>query len=133
LHFTWWRRFGGAPAKTRAIMMMTKANAAPIRFYAGLYLRTQRQTRFWGWSSWGWGKLRAIEAERPWAGLASWLRQAHARLDGNPALLAPSQTGLASAPAQLLSEGDEPQPRRQPPKPQVGGDPQLSRAVAVGA
>jgi hypothetical protein len=74
-----------------------------IRLYAGLYLRTPKQTRFWGWSSkgwsgkgwwskgwasnkwasWGWGSLRAVEVERPWAGLAEWLRLAHARLDGN--------------------------------------------------
>ena len=62
-----------------------------IRLYAGLYLRTPKQTRFWGWSSkgwsgkkWGrWGSLRTVEVERPWAGLAEWLRLAHARLDGN--------------------------------------------------
>ena len=91
--------------------MMTAENGAPIKLYAGLYLRTPRQTRFWGWSSWGWRKLRAIEVEHPWAGLASWLRQAHARWDGNPALLhEPSEAGIASA--RLLAEGDEPQPRR---------------------
>lgn len=92
-------------------MIMTSENAAQIKLYAGLFLRTPRQTRFWGWSSWGWRKLRAIEAERPWAGLASWLRQAHARLDGHPALL-PSEAGIAFAPAQLLPEGDRPQRRR---------------------
>jgi hypothetical protein len=72
------------------------------RLYAGLYIRTRKQTRFWGWGSNGWGRskwgswksgswksesLCAAEVERPWAGLAEWLRLAHARLDRNAAEL----------------------------------------------
>ena len=62
-------------------MILTSDNASKVRLYAGLYMRTKKQTRFWGWGSWGLGSLRAAESERPWAGLAAWLRQAHARLD----------------------------------------------------
>jgi len=62
-------------------MILTSENASKVRLFAGLYMRTKKQTRFWGWGSCGWGSLRAAESERPWAGLAAWLRQAHARLD----------------------------------------------------
>jgi len=95
-------------------MTMATENATQIRLYAGLYLRTPRQTRFWGWTSWGWRKLRTLEVERPWAGLAAWLRQAHARLDRNPALLPTvSETAMGPAPAQLVTESDEqPRPRQ---------------------
>jgi hypothetical protein len=63
-----------------------------IRLYAGLYVRTRKQTRFWGWGSngwgrWKWGSLRPAEVELPWARLAEWLRLAHARLDRNAAEL----------------------------------------------
>jgi hypothetical protein len=86
--------------------ILTTEDASKVRLYAGLYLRTKKQTRFWGWGSQGWGSkgwrswrwrsLRAVEGERPWSGLAEWLRQAHARLDRN-ALEEP-------APARLESE-----------------------------
>jgi hypothetical protein len=68
-----------------------------IRLYAGLYVRTRKQARFWGWGSngwgrwkwgsWKWGSLRPAEVELPWARLAEWLRLAHARLDRNAAEL----------------------------------------------
>lgn len=93
--------------------MMTKENAGQITLYAGLYLRTQRRMRFWGWSSRGWGKVRAFEAEGPWAALADWLRQMHARLDRSPVSLpAVSETGIAPAPAALLPKVEPKQPRR---------------------
>jgi hypothetical protein len=71
-------------------MILTTHNGSKVRLYAGLYMRTKKRTRFWGWGSWGWGSrvwasLRATEAERPWAALAEWLRLAHARLDRNTA------------------------------------------------
>jgi hypothetical protein len=47
------------------------------RFYAGLYLRTKTRTRFWGWGNWEWGSPVAETVERPWAGVADWLRVAH--------------------------------------------------------
>jgi hypothetical protein len=93
-------------------MMLTTQDGIRIKLYAGLYLRTQRQTRFWGWGSGGWGRLRTNETERSWAGLAAWLRQAHARLDRIPALLqALPEAGTAPSPAQLLPQAGE-QPRR---------------------
>jgi hypothetical protein len=69
-------------------MILTTHNGSKVRLYAGLYMRTKKQTRFWGWASKGWARLRAAEseaaeAERPWAALAEWLRLAHARLDQN--------------------------------------------------
>jgi hypothetical protein len=63
--------------------MMTPQSTIPARLYAGLYLRTQRQMRFWGWSNRGWGSLHSAEAEGPVKDLASWLHLAHARLDGD--------------------------------------------------
>jgi hypothetical protein len=83
-------------------MILTTNNGNKVRLYAGLYMRTKKQTRFWGWGSWGLGKVwrskvwgglrtaeseaadaRAAEAERPWGALAEWLRLAHAQLDRN--------------------------------------------------
>ncbi|HEY1937957.1 MAG TPA: hypothetical protein VGJ33_08490 [Candidatus Angelobacter sp.] len=55
------------------------------RSYAGLYLRTKRQMRFWGWGSASQKKFadaQPTETKRPWAGLAEWLRVAHSLLDG---------------------------------------------------
>ena len=53
---------------------MTAQDARAPRFYAGLFRR------------WGWGKKELTnrteaETERPWAGLAEWLRVAHSLLD----------------------------------------------------
>ncbi|MBZ5508694.1 MAG: hypothetical protein LAO78_24805 [Acidobacteriia bacterium] len=52
------------------------------RFYAGLYMRTKKKVRFWGWGSPGFGRSKwespsPAELERPWAALADWLRMAH--------------------------------------------------------
>jgi len=47
---------------------------------AGPYLRPKRQIQFWRW-----GKKKSnvteSETERPWAGVAEWLRVAHSMLD----------------------------------------------------
>jgi hypothetical protein len=63
--------------------MATNTQAAGRRIYAGLYLRLKRQIRS---SLWGWEEKKPIhqseaEEERPWAGLAEWLRVAHSLLD----------------------------------------------------
>jgi hypothetical protein len=65
--------------------MQTPQNEIPARLYAGLYLGTRQQKRFWGWSSRGWGNVSTTEAARPLKTLAAWLRLAHAQLDGNRA------------------------------------------------
>jgi hypothetical protein len=81
-------------------MALTMQEGSKARLYAGLYVRTRKQTRFWGWCSKGWGSLRAVERERPWAGLAEWLRLAHLRLDRNTAELpAPPDAQIATSPA----------------------------------
>lgn len=54
-----------------------------------LYLRARKQIRSWSWpwsASWGRGKKKLTEVseremERPWAGVAEWLRVAHSLLD----------------------------------------------------
>jgi hypothetical protein len=63
--------------------MATNTQAAGKKIYVGLYLRAKRQIRA---LSWGRGKKKPIhlseaEMERPWAGLAEWLRVAHSLLD----------------------------------------------------
>jgi hypothetical protein len=63
--------------------MATNTQDAGNESYAGLYLRARRQIRSW---SWGWGKKKLanvseVETERPWAGVAEWLRVAHSLLD----------------------------------------------------
>ena len=90
--------------------MLTPQKDAPVRPFAGLYLRTQSQTRFWGWSSRGWGSLHSTKTERPTMGLAAWLRQAHARLDNDES----SPLGIESATvsSQLAAELDAKQPPR---------------------
>ena len=60
--------------------MQSPQNDASVRPFGGLYLRTQDQTRFLGWSSRGWGKLHSTAA-KPVQNLADWLRLAHAQLD----------------------------------------------------
>jgi hypothetical protein len=47
------------------------------RFYAGLYMRTKKKVRFWGWGRPEFSGTSATEVERPWAALADWLRVAH--------------------------------------------------------
>ena len=63
--------------------MRTAHNETTARAYAGFYASTQRQVRFWGWSSRGWGNLRDAELDRPVKTLAAWLRQAHEHLDSD--------------------------------------------------
>ena len=63
--------------------MAINIQAAGKKIYAELYLRAKTQIRA---LSWGWGKKELIHlsvavAERPWAGLAEWLRVAHSLLD----------------------------------------------------
>ncbi|HKD80086.1 MAG TPA: hypothetical protein VKH81_10355 [Candidatus Angelobacter sp.] len=63
--------------------MPTPQNEFPARLYAGLYLGTGLQRRFWGWTSHGWEKFTSPAVSRPVQTLAEWLRQAHAQLDGS--------------------------------------------------
>ena len=63
--------------------MATNTQAAGKSINARLYLRVK--TQIWSWP-WGRGKkklttLSEAETERPWAGLAEWLRAAHLILD----------------------------------------------------
>jgi hypothetical protein len=63
--------------------MATKTQNAGNEIDAGFYLRARKQTRSWPWP-WGKKKLTDIseaEMERPWAGVAEWLRVAHSLLD----------------------------------------------------
>lgn len=50
---------------------------------AGLYLPAQKQFRSWPWrrSNKKSANLADAEVERPWAGVAQWLRAAHSLLD----------------------------------------------------
>lgn len=62
--------------------MVTTQDAQQPRFYAGLFRR-------WGYGKTRWAKKELInlakaEPERPWAGVAEWLRVAHSLLDENP-------------------------------------------------
>jgi len=65
--------------------MDTNIHDAGKEIYAGLYLRAKRQLRSLNWSRSRSKKestnLVAEETERPWAGLAEWLRAAHSLLD----------------------------------------------------
>jgi hypothetical protein len=65
--------------------MDTNTQDAGKEIYAGLYLRAKRQLRSLNWSR-SRSKKEATnsaetETERPWAGLAEWLRVAHSLLD----------------------------------------------------
>ena len=65
--------------------MSTNTQDADKEISAGLYLRAKRQLRSLKWIG-SRGKkespnLAADETERPWAGLAEWLRLAHSMLD----------------------------------------------------
>ena len=63
--------------------MATNTQDAGIQMEAGLYMRARRQIR-----SWAWGrdkkKFSDVATERPWAGVAEWLRVAHSLLDDKP-------------------------------------------------
>jgi hypothetical protein len=63
--------------------MIANTQDAGKVIYAGLYRRAKKQIRA---LNWGRGKkeltnLTEAETERPWAGLAEWLRVAHSLLD----------------------------------------------------
>jgi hypothetical protein len=64
--------------------MFTNTQDAGNAIDAGLYLRARKQIRSWSWSL-GWSKKEShvseVQTERPWAGLAEWLRAAHSLLD----------------------------------------------------
>jgi hypothetical protein len=67
--------------------MFTNTQDAGSAMDARPYLRARKQIRSWSWGrSWSWNKKKLTEvseaeAERPWAGLAEWLRVAHSLLD----------------------------------------------------
>jgi len=65
--------------------MDTNTQDAGQEVYAGFYLRAKRQLRSLNWSRRGSKKaltnVVADETERPWGGLAEWLRAAHSILD----------------------------------------------------
>jgi hypothetical protein len=67
--------------KGEQLMTLTAQDGTKTNLYAGLYLRTRKQTRFWGWSNARCGGLSAAVRERPLGSLAEWLRLAHATLD----------------------------------------------------
>ena len=63
--------------------MFTNTQDAGNAIDAALYQRARKQIRSW---SWGRGKKKftntaVAEIERPWAGVAEWLRVAHSLLD----------------------------------------------------
>ena len=65
--------------------MFTNTQDADKEISAGLYLRAKRQLRSLNWNR-GRSKQKLTnvseaETERPWAGLAEWLRAAHSMLD----------------------------------------------------
>jgi hypothetical protein len=65
--------------------MATNTQPAGNQIDAALYPPAREQIRSWAWF-WRWDKkklARASEAkmERPWAGVAEWLRAAHSLLD----------------------------------------------------
>lgn len=76
--------------------MATNTQHAGNEIPAGLFLRAKKQVRSWslgrGWS-WNWNKKKLTDvseaqAERPWTGLAEWLRAAHSLLDDKTVELA---------------------------------------------
>lgn len=63
--------------------MATDTQDAGNQIEAGLYMRAQKQIRSWPWrrSNKKSANLADAEVERPWAGVAEWLRAAHSLLD----------------------------------------------------
>lgn len=62
--------------------MDTNTQDASKAHYAGPYLRVMKQIRSWSWSRTKRStNVLEAETERPWAGLAEWLRAAHSLLD----------------------------------------------------
>jgi hypothetical protein len=71
--------------------MFTNTQDAGKELYAGRYLRVIKQVRYWSWFR-GLGKKKLTnvseaETERPWAGVAEWLRAAHSLLDDKTVVL----------------------------------------------
>jgi hypothetical protein len=71
--------------------MFTNTQDAGKEIYAGRYLRAMKQVRYWSWFQ-GRGKknltnVSEAETERPFAGVAEWLRAAHSLLDDKAVLL----------------------------------------------
>jgi hypothetical protein len=71
--------------------MFTNTQDAGKEIYAGRYLRVIKQVRYWSWFR-GQGKKKLTnvseaETERPWAGVAEWLRAAHSLLDDKTVVL----------------------------------------------
>ena len=74
-----------------------------LRPFAGLYLRTPKRTRFWGW---GEPPVIALSpapvvsaTDQPWAALGDWLRTAHAMFgseDPKQAQTVPGISAIAS-------------------------------------
>ena len=63
--------------------MFTNTQDAGKELDAGLYMRALKQISSWSWRR-GEKKLTDVyeaQTERPWAGLAEWLRVAHSMLD----------------------------------------------------
>ena len=70
--------------------MATNTRRAGNEIPAGLFRRAKKQIRSWrlGRSKKELIPLQEAQAERPWAGLAEWLRAAHSLLDDKTAELA---------------------------------------------
>jgi hypothetical protein len=79
--------------------MATDTQDAGNQIEAGLHLRAQKQIRSWSWrrSKKKSANLAETESERPWAGVAEWLRVAHSLLDEKTAEL----TRNAERPGQI--------------------------------
>ena len=97
--------------------MLTQQDEIPARPYAGLYLGTRQQKRFWGWTNRGWGALRNTRTKHPPKDLAAWLRLAHAGLDGDktPPPASPETISTAAS-VQDAREEQTPQPSRRNPR-----------------
>ena len=71
--------------------MFTNTQDAGKEIYAGRYLRAMKQvrswSRFWGRSKQELTNASEAETERPWAGVAEWLRAAHSLLDDKTVVL----------------------------------------------
>jgi len=112
-------------------MKFAGGRGARIRPFAGLYLRTPRRTRFWGW---GEPPLPApstrssvpavaepapVHPDRPWAALGDWLRAAHAMFgseDGAPSFASREAVSAPGAPTfasnQSVNSGQAPGGRK---------------------
>jgi hypothetical protein len=75
-------------------MNFAGADKRSAKFYAGLYLHTPHQVRFWGL-----GEPATRATEKPWAPLAEWLRAAHSLIDsaGEASPAAPAEVNPTAA------------------------------------